>query len=417
MNLRSTGTKFTAKTLRLLPFKFMKRISEILSAASIILLMTGCDQAPKIDLPGETSETNSTSSASSAQSEEQGEDQSESQNERPVCPENISVPVEYEPFNGLPKAEKALGDVNCKDFRPSLLCYGDGNTFFMWNGTVYKHNGETTEPLFERNAYNLNYNDGMLYFIENDSYDLSGINQVHIEGILYRYDLNKNEFEALTESPVSLPVVSSGETFYIDYAAAGASELPTGIFRLNENGTSERLYDGMKYIAYGEYRLKYDWSGEEKVYFSNDETALLLENIHPYWDCVDGDYYYYCSTIDNSLNRISVLTGEITTLPSYEPYYTDPLFDDNENKFLCGDYTVLNDEIYFIDDYSALRKYDEGSDDCIQINCKYAFRYLYADDKNIYGVGCEREEESIEHTYHFIKLMLSGSTAEGEILA
>ncbi len=36
-------------------------------------------------------------------------------------------------------------------------------------------------------------------------------------------------------------------------------------------------------------------------------------------------------------------------------------------------------------------------DDCIQINCEYAFRYLYADDKNIYGVGCEREEESIEH--------------------
>ncbi len=111
-----------------------------------------------------------------------------------------------------------------------MLCFGGGNTFFMWDGTVYKHNGETTEVLFEKNAYDLNYNDGMLYFIENDRYDFSSRDQVHIEGLLYRYDLNKGVIETLTDYPVSLPVVSNGEIFYTHYATVDNPEPPTGIY-------------------------------------------------------------------------------------------------------------------------------------------------------------------------------------------
>lgn len=321
--------------------------------------------------------------------------------------EKNNVQIDFEIFKGMPKSEKPLNTVNCKDFRPSLLCYGGGNTFFMWNGTVYKHNGETTEALFEKNAYDLNYYDGMLYFIENDRYNLNGNDLVNIPGILYRYDLNKDETEALTDYSISLPVVSNGEIFYTHYATANAPEPPTGIYSISENGTSEKFYSGLKYIEYGEYHLKHDWSGEEKVYFSRGDKALLLENVHPYWDCIVGDYYYYRSETDKSLNRLSVLTGELTTL---EP-------KNEEKGFFCMDYTVLNDVIYLIGDQSELLRYNFETGDYTEIDYKHAFRYIYADEKNIYGVACEREEESINHTYHFIKLTLNGDTAEGEILA
>lgn len=381
----------------------MKYVVIIFAVVSMSLLLAGCDRAPESGVSSAISENNSVGNTSSTDSSVSPPSGTHTDSK----PENNNVQLDYEMFSGLPRSEKPLNTVNSKDFRPSLLCYGDGNVFFMWNGTVYKHNGETTEALFEKNAYDLNYYDGSLYFVENDHYDLSSIDQVHIEGLLYRYDLNKGVIEALTDYPLSLPVISNGEIFYTDYATADDPEPPTGIYRVNEDGTFERLYDGVKYIEYGEYRLKYDWSGEEKVYFSQGDKGLLLDGVHPYWDCIVGDHYYYRSQTDNSLNCLSVLTGELTTL---EPY-------DEEKGFICIDYTVLNDDIYMIGDDSSLLKYNHETGDYTKIDCIYAFRYIYADDKNIYGVGYEREEESIHPTYHFTKLIIDGDTANVEILA
>lgn len=247
----------------------------------------------------------------------------------------------------------------------------------------------------------------MLYFIENDRYDLNSIDRVKIDGILYRYDLNGGTIEALTDYPVSLPAVSSDGIFYTDYRYADdPSGTLTGICRIAESGVPERLYDGVKYLEYGGCRLKFDWSGEEKVYFSCGDERLLLENVHPHNDCIVGDYYYYRSQEDNSLNRLSILSGELETLPN-----------NTENGFVCQDHTVLNDEVYLIDHQSALRKYSFDTGDYSGIDCEYALRYIYADEKNLYGVGCKREESSIKHTLHFIKLYLNGDTAESEILA
>lgn len=383
--------------------------------AAAVFLLSGCENAAPLDQTGEQTALTDPIPSSDSLSEPINLELSETSVSN--IPEQSAKPeIDYKPFRGIEKDETPINTVNCKQFRPSLFCYGDGNTFFSWNGKVYKHDGETTETLFGEDVCNLNYSDGVLYFIENDSFNVNGNNFVHIEGALCSYDLEEELYEIMTEFSVSQPVVNNGEIFYTDYASADDPE-PTGIYRLNKNGTSERLYDGVSYIAYGEYLLKYDWSDEERVCFSRDDEALLLENVHPYWDCIVGDYYYYRSQEDNSLNRLSMLTGEITTLKPYELLYPDPLFDDEGNAFVCQDYTVLNDEIYFIDDYSALRKYIEATDSYIQINCAYAFRYIYADEENIYGVGCEREEESMTHTYHFIKLTLNGNAAEGEILA
>lgn len=380
----------------------MKHIVKILAIASMIFLTAGCDRPSESESSSVISENDSTVSMPSTDSSAISTTNSVSDG----ASEKNNVPIDYEPFNGLPKSENAINTVNCKDFRPSLLCYGDGSTFFMWNGTVYRHNGETTEALFEKNAYDLNYYDGMLYFIENDRYDLNSLDQIHIEGILYCCDLNKGVIEALTDYPVVLPFVNNGEILYTDYATADDPE-PTGIYRINNDGISERLYSGMKFIGYGDHRLKFDWTDEEKVYFSQDDKALLLENIHPHWDCIVGDYYYYYRSLnDNSLNRLSVLTGEIETLPN-----------NTESGFTCLDYTVLNDDIYLIDDKSGLLKYNFETGDYTGINCDNAFRYIYADDKNIYAVGFEREEESINHTFHFIKLTINGGSAKCEVLA
>ena len=288
----------------------MKHIIKSLAVVSMVMLLSGCNGASESGSSSDISENNSFGEMTSMD----GAISSSSNSVSDGTSENNDVQIDYEIFKGLPKSENSLNTVNHKDFRPSLLCFGGGNTFFMWGGTVYKHNGETTEALFEKNAYDLNYDDGMLYFIENDRYDLSSGDQVHIEGLLYRYDLNKGVIETLTDYPVSLPVVSNGEIFYTHYATVDNPEPPTGIYRVNEDGTSRKLYSGLKYIAYGEYRLKFDWSGEEKVYFSQGDKGLLLDDVHPYWDCIVGDYYYYRSQIDNTLNKLSVITGELTTL-------------------------------------------------------------------------------------------------------
>lgn len=386
-----------------------------LCMAAAVILLSGCENAASLDQTGK--QTALTDPVPSSDSTTEPTDLESNEVSVSIIPEQSAKPeIDYETFRGVEKDETPINTVNCKEFRPSLFCYGGGNTFFSWDGKVYKHDGETTEVLFGGDVYNLNYSDGVLYFIENDSYNVNDNNFVHIEGALCSYDLDEELYEIMTEFPVSQPVVNNGEIFYTDYASAGDPE-PTGIYCLNKDGTSERLYDNMSYIEYGGYLLKSDWSDEERVYFSRDDEALLLENVHPYWDCIVGDYYYYRSNTDRTLNRLSMLTGEIITLKPYELLYPDPLFDDEESAFVCQDYTVLNDEIYLIDDYSALRRYNEATDSYTQINCEYAFRYIYADEENLYGVGCEREEESMTHTYYFVKLTLDGDTAEGEILA
>lgn len=391
----------------------MKRFIKVLTIVSTVLLLAGCDRASESEPSSEISKNSSFGDLSSTD----GAVSSSSNSISDGTSENNNVQLNYEIFNGLPKSDNPLNTVNCKEFRPSLLCYGDGNTFFMWNGTVYKHDGKATKALFERNAYNLNYKDGKLYFIENNSYDVNGNDYVHIEGLLYYYDLNTGVLEQISHESISQPIVVNNGFFFTKYSTHD-DPFPTGIFQYDERTKqSERLYDGWGYIEYGGFRLKYIPSDTPTFLFFKDNKEYLLNNISPSWDCISGDYYYFISQTDGTLNRLSMLTGKVTTLKPYESHHTDSFFDDKETNFICQDYTILNDEIYFIDDYSAVRKYNETTDDYTQIGCKYAFRYIYADEENIYGIACDREENSINHTFHFIKLTINGDTAEGEILA
>ena len=100
-----------------------------------------------------------------------------------------------------------------------------------------------------------------------------------------------------------------------------------------------------------------------------------------------------------------MLTGEVTSLKPYESiseYVTD------KSSTVCADYTVLNDVIYFLDNHSFLRRYDEETDSCIPIECERSLKYIYADEENIYGA---------DNQNNFVKITLNGDKAEMEILA
>ena len=82
------------------------------------------------------------------------------------------------------------------------------------------------------------------------------------------------------------------------------------------------------------------------------------------------------------------------------------------------DYTVLKDEIYFIDNCSSIRRYNEKTDDYTEIKCNYNFRYLYSDNRDIYAVGWDAAVQSYPDPplLQFIKLTINGDSAEAEIL-
>ncbi len=128
----------------------MKHIIKILAVISMVLLLTGCERVfqPEQSTDIEISENSSVGSTSSTESSVSPPSSTHTETHTESIPEKNNVQLNYEMFNGLPKSENPLNTVNSKDFRPSLLCYGGENTFFMWDGKVYKHNGDTTEALF-----------------------------------------------------------------------------------------------------------------------------------------------------------------------------------------------------------------------------------------------------------------------------
>ena len=395
----------------------MKHTIILFTAISIALLLSsGCTSSNDTDLPSPetTISTAETASNTEKATDNAAEDTSgtleaaSNTAEATSSREESAAALGLEVFKGLPKAENTMNTINSKPYRPSLLCYGGGNTFFMWNGTVYKHNDDTTEPLFEKNAYNLNYNDGKLYFIENDDFDVNSRDHVIIEGFLYRYDLETGELKQLTDYHIAQLIVTDEGIFYTDYATPDDPEPLSGIYRIDEKtGQSERYCDSMYYVEYSGYRLKYtkDSKGNTVSVFFKDNEEYFSKDFEASWVCINGDYCYFRKNSDDFLNRVSMLTGEVTSLKPYESiseYVTD------KSSTVCADYTVLNDVIYFLDDMFFLRRYDEETDSCIPIECERSLKYIYSDEKNIYGADFQN---------NFVKITLNGDKAEMEILA
>lgn len=393
--------------------KHRKNLS--LCVAAAFILLSGCETATPLDQTGE--QTALTDSVPSSDSTAEPTDLESN----PAPEPSEETGIDYEPFRGVEKDETPISTVNYKEFYPQIFCCDDDCVYFWWDGTVYKYDGETPEPLFERNALCLNCFGGKLYFLENGGvYSFYSMNMPHNEGLLSCYDLTTGEIRQLTEFEIGSPIVTEDGIFYTDYATVEDGDgVVTGICRLDEEtGQSERLYDGMVYLEYSGFHLKHRFEAGDKAIFFREDEEYLLENVLPYRDCMVGDYYYYQSDTDHSLNRLSMLTGENVTLKPYQTYISDPVYDDpiDMDEFQCFDYTVLNDIIYFVDDHSGLRRYDESSDSCTRLESNCGFIYLYTDGKDLYAVGWDRSLMQMSPTYCFIKLTLDGNTAEGEIL-
>ncbi|MCM1335032.1 MAG: DUF5050 domain-containing protein [Bacteroides sp.] len=331
--------------------------------------------------------------------------------------------IAFEPFRGVGKDETPLDTINYKDRRPAIVCADGEYTYISWDGVVYRYNEAMTspEPLFEKNAYDLNYRDGGLYFIEDNAYRLNGNDIVHQEGVPYRYDLSAGTFRQLSDRSVASLFVCDEGIFFTEFARAD-DPLPSGVYRLDEGtGNAERLYDGYRYLEYGGYTLRRQWGEEEKVYFSDGDRFYLLEGVQPEDDRLCGDYYYYRSTKDGTLSRLSMLTGETLTLQCSEEeldaIYADALFPDERDRlFFCADYTVFNGELYFADLSANFYRYDEAEGAYTVLDFERPIEYLYTDEKTLYAALRLNDGESYDPVLRFAKLTVSGTSVECEVL-
>ena len=394
----------------------MKHFISLLAAASILLLSSGCASSN-----GDTEQPESVTTAGNTEETTSGEPTTATAAATTTVAatssaEELAASLGYEIFKGFPKAENTINTVNVKSFfqpaDPSLLCYGGGSTFFMWDGTVYRYSDNKTEPLFEKNAYNLNYRSGKLYFIENDDFIISNETlpkQVLLEGPVYSCDLETGELKQITEELAAQLFVTEDGIFYTKIAFEDDPE-PMGIYRLDEKtGLSERLFDGYNYVWYGENKLKYIWEddGSVSAVFTDGNKNYFVKRGEGFrWQCISGDYCYLRAGgyQDEFLTRVSMLTGEITPVTAYE---TVSDYASDKSSSFCRDFTVLNDVIYFSDDCALLRRFDENTGSCTLLKGNANVRQLYADDENLYGIYGDS----------FFKILLDGDSYSTEVLA
>lgn len=322
-------------------------------------------------------------------------------------------------FTGTEKDSTPISTVNSKEFTSAVFCFNDNTVYFSWEGTVYSYDEISNEfqPIFEANAYNLNYWDNCLYYIDDEKYEVN-LDKIHAAGPLFRYSLSDNTLTQLCENDISLPVVTEDGIFYTKYAYVGDAE-PIGIYRLDEaDGTSGRLYNGMSYIEYSGLHLSYIPAQNEnesiKYCFNKENEAFLLKDVVLSADCIVGDNFYFRSDTDGTLNRMSMLTGEITASLFYDDEFLKKYnlldeFKQSERKFSFSDYTVLNNEIWFAG--FGLNRYNETENTFETYETGFYITALYSSNNSLYGIISDDGT-----TFLFAKLTPSETSVEREIL-
>lgn len=313
--------------------------------------------------------------------------------------------ADIKPFTGFEKDDTPINTLNNKDTYPNIFCYGGDMVYFYLDGSVYEYDPakNTTAKVFDGIAYNLNYRDGMLYYIIDPVYKIKSRDIKSPSGQLWRYDLHTGEAKPLTEYDVSHLVVTDDGIYFYYGDAVAENWTYLHICRLDEKtGECERLYAGFSYIEYGGYRLKWlvnkDSTDEDPSPFVFEKDGVqfaMPEGFFPNRDCVCGDNYYFIANIGHSLSRMNLLTGEITAQLYDEVHDDDDPIYDGAKWFVCEDYTVLDDEIYYLNGSGLLCWYDEETGEAnkyrfeIPMNGSFQtvfMRYLYTDGKSIYAV-------------------------------
>ncbi len=340
--------------------------------------------------------------------------------------------ADAKPFKGLEKDDTPICTVNNKDNNPSVFCYGGGMVYFSLNGGVYEYDTseKTVVRLFVGTAYDLNYRDGMLYYVSDPEYKFNSRDIKSPTGRLFRYDTATKETSQLTDFDVSNLVVTDDGIYFVytDYFSVdGNKQGYIHMFTLDEEtGECVRLYSNFSYIEYGGYRLKWsvykDASDDEPspfVFEKDDVQYVMPEGFFPNRDCICGDDYYFIANTGHALSRMNMLTGEITAEIFDET-------DENGIKWLvCDDYTVLDGDICYIDRTGTLCRYNEESGESERFEFitsgnkgaeTVSLRYLYTDGESIYAVTGKTSGPGGYDEPRFARIEKSGNGLELHII-
>lgn len=309
--------------------------------------------------------------------------------------------ADIKPFGGFEKDDSPICTLNNKNSNPNVFCYGGGKIYFYLNGYVYEYDPSENKAvkLFEGIAYDLNYRDGMLYYVVDPEYKFNSRDVASPSGELFRYNLATKEPKQLTDFDVQQLVVTDDGIYfvYVDYIRDDGKTGYVHMFTINEEtGECERLYTNFSYIEYGGYRLKLFVSKDateddpSPFVFEKDGVQYAMpKGFNPNRDCICGDNYYFVANDGHALNRMDMLTGEITA----EVY--DEVDADGTKRLVCVDYTVLDGEMYYLDGSGMLWRYDEESGEAKSYSFELPvnggletvyMRYIYSDGGSIYAV-------------------------------
>lgn len=271
--------------------------------------------------------------------------------------------------------------VNNKMFDLNLFCYDDkGNVYFSNpkdNFKVYAYDENSSEKLTDVAGTSLNYYNDKLYFLSENA-ALNTENIRYGEGILYEYDLNSKVKKQVSSSSLCGFTVIDDKFYTLDLS----DEACVCSYDINTD-SKEKLYNGFSVRKYNDYFLTLD---KNKYYLENDENKLLfITDDIPLYDNFYKDKYYYISQNDYAMYDINLLNGEKSKL------------SDNIN-----DYTFLNDDLYLIKSDMYLYKYD--GKDFERIDDINQYQKIYSDNKNLYGIKSEYNEQTKVSKSVFVKI-------------
>lgn len=300
--------------------------------------------------------------------------------------------TEEQVFTGIPEEDIEYNfspQVNKKDFSLQLFCYDDNGNIYFSNPAdghkLYVYDGTESRKLTDIRAVCLNYYDGKIYFISPPPQRDLGIYDMSPEGYPYKYDLESGETVQLDDSVMSDMTVIDGEIYAMNYDSA------CFFYKYDENDPdcrNKKVFNSFVIKKCKDHFLTFETvseNNEDKIHFylqnENDKQLLLADDI-PH-DCffAFGKFYYF-SQNTHELKIIDLENGEISS-PGF-----------------ARDFMVLDGELYILK--SDMYLYKAGDEN--KLNELNQFKYIYSDNKNLYGVTMQYNSFSRRNDYVFAKI-------------
>lgn len=305
-----------------------------------------------------------------------------------ILSETILENTEMLNFIGFDKSEMDFEFspfVNKKAFNYQLFCYdNEGNIYFsdpQNNYSLYSYDGTEAKLLVDMPAYCLNYYDGRIYFLS-EKKAINIEDQIFPEGYPFEYDIATDEISKIRDSQMNNMTVICGEIYGINTEGA------CYVYRYNPKmNTDEELFNSFDIKKCGEYFLTFEENSDEKLNFylesKNDKKPFINDDI-PLNGCFYFGKYYYKSQNDYAYKVIDLQSGKRKSLGEFV------------------DYNFLNNDLYAIKNDFHLYKYDVN--DFAIVDELNQYKYLYSNNKNLYGIKIEYNLSTRVMEYFFVKI-------------